>query len=88
MGNKCNTIKKLLALLYYIVEVKGVREVEKALAMARRVGIDETTFVIALMPHLKCQRWGKTVVCYPDHESRKAYWECKQELEKTQSARR
>jgi hypothetical protein len=49
--------------------------------MARRMGIDETTFVIALTPHLKCQRWGKTVMCYPDHESRKAYWECRQELE-------
>jgi hypothetical protein len=80
MAHKCNAIKKLLALLYYVVEVKGAREAEKALAMARRAGIDETTFVIALMPHLRCQRWGKAVVCYADHESRKAYWECKKEL--------
>ena len=65
-----------------MVEVKGAREVEKALATARRMGIDEATFVIALTPHLKCQRRGEGVTCYPDHESRKAYWECKHELEK------
>lgn len=65
-----------------MVEVKGAREVEKALATARRMGIDEATFVIALTPHLKCQRWGKTVMCYPDHESRRAYWECRHELGK------
>jgi hypothetical protein len=88
MGNKCDAVKKLLALLYYVVEVKGAREVEKALAMARRVGIDETTFVVALMPHLRCQRWGRTIMCYPDHESRKAYWECRQELEKAKNLRR
>jgi len=88
MVHKCNAVKKLLALLYYVVEVKGAREVEKALAMARRVGIDETTFVIALTPHLRCQRWGRAIMCYPDHESRKAYWECRQELEKEKNLRR
>jgi hypothetical protein len=88
MGSKCNAIKKLLALLYHVVEIRGAREAEKALAMARRVGIDEITFVVALMPHLRCQRWGKNVVCSPDHESRKAYWECKSELEKAKNLRR
>ena len=71
-----------------MVEIKGAREVEKALAMARRVGIDEVTFVVVLMPHLRCQRWGKTVMCYPDHNSRRAYWECRHELEKSKNLRR
>ncbi len=66
-----------------MVEVRGAREVERAVAMARRVGIDEVTFIVALMRHLRCQRWGKAVVCYADHESRKAYWECRHELEKS-----
>jgi hypothetical protein len=88
MAHKCDVVKKLLALLYYVVEIKGAREVEKALAMARRVGIDEVTFVVALMPHLRCQRWGRSVVCHPDHESRKAYWECRHELEKSKNLRR
>gem|GEM_PF-5406493 len=75
----CTPVKKILASLYYIVEVKGVRDVEKIIAAARRVGIGDMALALVGASHLKCSRTGKRTICYADGDAAKAYWECSRE---------
>ena len=71
--------KKILAALYYVVEVKGVRDVEKIIAAARRMGIGDAALALVGASHLRCNRTGKRTMCYADGDAAKAYWECSRE---------
>ena len=75
----CSAVEKTLATLYYIVEVKKVREPGRILAVGRRMGIDQFVLVLYLQ-HLRCVQRGREVVCYAEDEARKAYWKCKEEI--------
>jgi hypothetical protein len=76
-AGRCSTLDAWLACLYYVVEVRGIREPPKIVSELGRYGIPPFYFVLYLQQHLECSRAGRELECRARPSAREAYFRCR-----------
>lgn len=76
-ADRCSILDAWLTCLYYVVEVRGVRELPKILRELGRYGIPPFYFVLYLQQHLECSRAGRELECRARPSAREAYFKCR-----------